>query len=362
MVKKFSEFLNESSDSDYLLYYALDFDDNILYMPTVIHMEKKVGDEWIPTDVSTAEFAIVRNDKENYRILNNNPDDAFSEFRDNGPRGNDAFLSDVKKAISERKFGPAWNDFIECLTNGSLFAIITARGHESETMRKGVEWIIDNVLTEEQIYTMYNHLMKFAYHFSHEGDYPRILRGTPSQNELVKMYLDNCDFVGVSAPSRGGSPSNPEKAKEEALLAFKSKINKFAERLGMSAKVGFSDDDLKNVKHIEDLVDNLHHEMFPNIKEIVVKGTKDPSNITKTKRTFETQSSWSGGAGDPLSSSVMPFANFNTTVQGEVAGDSIKGVENRQDAFGDRFKKQTKFLSKMSKNILGKRKKIKKRD
>jgi len=40
--------------------------------------------------------------------------------------------------------------------------------------------------------------------------------------------------------------------------------------------VGFSDDDLGNVKHIEDLVDSLTHEQFPNIIKYVVKGTNDP--------------------------------------------------------------------------------------
>jgi hypothetical protein len=57
MVKKFNQFISESSSSDYLLYYAFDWDDNILYMPTAIRMERKEGDEWVPEDVSTAKFA-----------------------------------------------------------------------------------------------------------------------------------------------------------------------------------------------------------------------------------------------------------------------------------------------------------------
>ena len=169
--------------------------------------------------------------------------------------------------------------------------------------------------------------------------------------------MNNCDFVGVSAPSRGGSPDNPEKAKEEALLEFQQRVNDFAAKRGLMAKIGFSDDDLKNVKHIEDLVDNLSKERFPHVAEFVVKGTKDPMNITKKVKTFETQSSWGGGAGDPMSSSIMPFTNFNTTIQGEVTGNFTKGVENKQDAFGDRLNKQTKFLSKMTKNIIKKKSK-----
>jgi len=166
MIKKFNQFILESNNSDVLLYYAFDWDDNILRMPTMIRLEKRVGDEWIPTDVSTAEFAEVRSDKDNYRFLNQSPDEAFSNFRDTGPSGPGIFLEDTKKAISSSRFAPAWNDFIECLSNGSLFAIITARGHESESMRKGVEWIIDNVLTEEQLYQMYNNLLKFAYFYN----------------------------------------------------------------------------------------------------------------------------------------------------------------------------------------------------
>ena len=134
MIKKFNQFISESGPSEYLLYYAFDWDDNILFMPTVIHMERKEGDEWIPEDVSTAKFAQVRSDKENYRLLNDSPEDAFSDFRDNGPKGPMAFIEDAKKAVSTGKFGPAWKDFVECLSSGSLFAIITARGHESPTM------------------------------------------------------------------------------------------------------------------------------------------------------------------------------------------------------------------------------------
>lgn len=352
MVKKFNQFITES-ESGYLLYYAFDWDDNILYMPTVIHMERKEGDKWIPEDVSTSKFAEVRNDKENYRLA----DDAFSNFRDNGPAGPGVFLEDVKKAISQGKLGPAWNDFIECLTNGSLFAIITARGHESETMREGVAWIVDNVLTEEQIYSMYNHLVMFAYHFSPDKaeSAEKILTGKPSNNKLVREYLDSCEFVGVSAPSRGGSPANPEKAKEDALMEFKQRVNDFAARRGKKAKIGFSDDDLKNVKHIEDLIDNLSKERFPHIAEFIVKGTKDPENITKKVRVFESKLNETSHQTPGLESSVLKFTQF-----GNMAAQlNPQGPDQRQDDFANQFKRQTKYLTKTSKDILGKNKKKK---
>jgi hypothetical protein len=347
MIKGFTQFITEKSDGKYLLYYAFDWDDNILNMPTVIHMDKLIDGEWIPTDVSTAEFAQVRTDKENWRIINNDPVEAFSEFRDIGPRGEMAFLEDVKKAIELKQFGPAWIDFIECLSNGSLFSIITARGHESNTMRKGVEWIIDNVLSEDGVFEMYNNLLKFAYFYREEEKFDRVLKGKPSENSLIKLYLDNCDFVGVSAPSRGGTPDNPEKAKEEALLSFKDRINKLSGTIGAKAMIGFSDDDLGNVKHIEDLIDNLNHEQFPNIIKYVVKGTKDPQNITKKVRDIE-QFTETSHQTPGLESSVMAFTQFNNMTNRLYP----KGPEGRQDDFQNQKRRQTEFLAKNSKEIL----------
>jgi len=296
-----------------IFYYSFDFDDNILYMPTKIHMEKLVDGEWVHTPVSTSRFAEVRNDSQNWRILEGNPDKAFAEFRDNGPRGVTAFLQDVKKAVSDGKFGPAWYDFVECLTNGSLFSIITARGHEPEGMILGIEYIIDEVLTQEQQFLMYNNLLKFTYLYGKEKDYPRIPKGLMSKSKLVQDYIENCDFVGVSAPSRGGSPSNPEVAKEKALLSFKEKIDRFASGAGLKATIGFSDDDAKNVKHIEDLIDNIHHERFPNIIQFTLKGTKNPDDITKKvwKKTTESNS----GNFDGMQANVIPFTKWNNMTQ-----------------------------------------------
>lgn len=347
MVKKF----NEYNKSDLiLLYYALDWDDNILFMPTKIHMDQLVNDEWIPVSISTAEFADVRSDKQNWRIRNNNPDEAFSEFRDTGERGDIAFIEDVKKAVASQKLGPSWDDFIECLQNGSIFSIITARGHEKDPMKSGVEWIIDNVLTDDQLYEMYNNLLKFSYLYKTDDNLERILKGKPSNNTLVQKYLDSCDYIGVSAPSRGGSPDNPEIAKEEALMSFKSKIDKFASDLGVKAKIGFSDDDLGNVQQVEQLIDNLDHEQFPNIIHYVVKGTKNPDSITKKIKTISETSHQATG----LESSIMPFTQFNNMTNRL----NPKGPD-RQDDFANKMRREVEFVVKNSKEIIEQEKKKK---
>jgi hypothetical protein len=347
MIKKFRNF-NESIDKT-LLYYAFDFDDNILYMPTKIHMEELIDGEWVHKAVSTSQFAVVRKDRDRWRILHNAPSEAFSEFRDVGPRGRDAFIDDVKEALRENKYAPSWDDFIECLVNGSIFAIITARGHEDSVIREAIEWIIDNELSEDQVYEMYNNLLKFSYIFGDEDDNDRILRGQPSKNSLVSKYLDNCDYVGVSAPSRGGDPQNVELAKEEALLEFKRKINNFARSVGYKASIGFSDDDIGNYKHISELVDKITNEQFPYITKYVVKYTKDPDNIDKKIRLNETSNQAPG-----MESSVMPFTQFNN-----MTNRLYPSGANRQDDFFNQIRRQGDYLAKTSEELFKDENKIK---
>jgi hypothetical protein len=214
-----------------LHYWAFDWDDNILHMPTNILMDKKEED-WSPVEVSTSEFAVVRNDKENYRLRNNNPTEAFSQFKDTGPRGKEAFIEDVKSALYSKEFGPSWDKFITCLTDGAVFAIITARGHEPETIKLAVEYIIDSVLSEDEQYLMYNNCLKHSYFFDKDTEFERISKGALSKTNLVKAYLNHCDFYGVSSQTFANefgeaSASNPEVAKEMALEKFIEKCNEY---------------------------------------------------------------------------------------------------------------------------------------
>ena len=40
--------------------YSFDWDDNILFMPTKIKLEKKDGLNWVPINVSTEEFCRIK--------------------------------------------------------------------------------------------------------------------------------------------------------------------------------------------------------------------------------------------------------------------------------------------------------------
>lgn len=278
------------------LAYAFDWDDNILYMPTSIIV---INDKNEEVNMSTNDFAKYRNligkKKFKYKghIITGYPkdekgnidfDSAYRNFRDFSKEN--IFLKDTIKAIKEKKFGPSWDDFIECLTGGSIFAIITARGHLEHTIREAIEWIIDNFLSESQKSEMHSNLLKFAYLFKEGEDFERIYKGKLSQNKLTEIYLNNCEYIGISSPKRGGVPDNPEKEKEIALLEFKKKVNDFAKKIGTKAKLGFSDDDIENINHITKVIKDINNEDYSWIKEIVIKKTHG-GKIDKYVKTME---------------------------------------------------------------------------
>jgi len=282
-------------ENNILLYYIFDVDDNLLNMSTEIIVLNNEGQE---VGIETHDFRSYRNIigskefeykgniivgyplKDDGSVDNNRAYKNFMDYPDS-----EIFMEDVIKALSNNQQGPAWDDFIECLTNGSMFSIITARGHEDDKIREVIEYIINNELSEDQKHLMYNNLLKFSYIFKGEHDnFNNFPSSILTENKLVKKYLNSCDYIGVSSPSRGGQPDSVEMAKGKAIIEFKNKINNFGKRVGMKVKLGFSDDDLKNVKHIEDLFKQVNHEEFSNIIQYTVKNTNDPNNITKTIR------------------------------------------------------------------------------
>ena len=242
-------------------YYAFDWDDNIVHMPTKIMLKTEDGDE---IGMSTDDFAEYRHD------LGKNPiqykgetivgfaDNPFRNFRTEGDKD---FLIDAMRA----KEGPAFDDFREAINNGSIFSIITARGHNPETLKQAIYNYIISGFNGIDKNMLIKNLKKYRT-FVDEDEM--------SDDELIKSYLELNKYHPVSFGDEEGA-ANPEELKVKAMEDFVSYIKGMAGILNKRAfikndisnnfipdiSIGFSDDDMKNVevmsKHFKDKPDNI---------------------------------------------------------------------------------------------------------
>ena len=234
-------------------YYAFDWDDNLMYMPTKIYLKDEGGNS---VGMSTEDFAEYRSEvgKEPFEYEGHTivgfDDDAFRDFKVTGDK---KFLVDAMKAPT----GPAWDDFVEAVNNGSIFAIVTARGHTPSVLKNGVYNLIKknkHGLSEKELV---KNLRKYR-DISDEEDM--------TDDELVRTYLEMCKWHPVTFGE--GSAANPEELKVSAMKQFMEYVRNLSQRLQEKAYmknkisnyftpfIGFSDDDLKNVetmkKHFDD--------------------------------------------------------------------------------------------------------------
>jgi hypothetical protein len=258
---KINEGFDESGTPD-MKYYAFDWDDNVVHMPTKIILKTEDGDE---VGMSTDDFAeyrhIIGKEPFNYKgdVIVGYTEEPFKNFQTPGDKN---FLIDAMRA----KLGPAFDDFREAINGGSIFSIITARGHNPETLKQAVyNYIIDgfNGINKDELV---KNLRKYR-DIAGEEDM--------TDDELIKTYLDMNRFHPVSYNDPEGA-ANPEEAKVRALEKFVDYVRKMVLKLNkkgiikkdisnnfIPAKptIGFSDDDIRNVevmkKHFKDKPDNI---------------------------------------------------------------------------------------------------------
>ena len=267
-------------------YYIFDWDDNILHMPTRIHMEKLSGDgKWIPLLVSTSVFSLIRNDTRNYRPPNGNWPAAFVEFQDYTTENENSFLRDTRLALErvlskKEPPAPSFQTFRHSLIEGRLFAIVTARGHASQTLRKGVQMFIDNVLTSSEKEEMLANLRGYRQRFDKIEQF-----GT--DEEELDYYLSLNHYCAVTSPHFSTQLAcaesdiiSPEARKQVAIRNFVEHIVRIltqrAPGFQQPVSVGFSDDDQANVAAVENYLRSELARHFPDIK-FVVYDTSDPA-------------------------------------------------------------------------------------
>lgn len=269
-----------------LKYYIFDWDDNILRMPTYIHLERRLRDgSWVPHLVSTALFSVIRNDTVNYRPPGGDWEKAFVEFRDPAERTESKFLADARTAIDRllggvEKQPPSFNTFRKILREGRIFAIVTARGHDPATLRKGVEMFIDRILTDAEKAQMVRSLRGWI--VCYEG---AEANAALTDEQVVDNYLSMNRYHAVTNPAfiaavkAQGTPGaeRSETRKQFAILDFLDWLFRMIERIDARKpiSVGFSDDDPGNVAAVADFIRHHLAERFPSVK-FVVYDTSDP--------------------------------------------------------------------------------------
>ena len=288
-------YINEAVWERDFKFYIFDWDDNILHMPTKIVMEPLgVDGVWKEVELSTSIFALVRGDTEHYRPPSNGGwQRAFANFSDDGEQGdNNRFLADTLFALSKvcagEKPTPSYNTFKKTLIEGRLFAIVTARGHEPETIRNAVRLFIDYGLSPLEKMTMLSNLRgyrkwldkveQFGTDEEEISYYLNMCRYSPVTNDGFWQIMAN-DPIYKEKLAFATSVSKPELAKEFAIRDFVEHVYHTLKRTGALHKpiaIGFSDDDKGNVRSAVKYIQNELSKRFEGIK-FVVYDTSDKS-------------------------------------------------------------------------------------
>ena len=247
MKKEFKEGISETSTPD-MKYYAFDWDDNIMMMPTKIILKGENGED---VKMNTEDFATYRGKigKEPFEYDGSIVVDFSKEpFINFGVKGDKQFLIDSMVAET----GPAWSDFVEAINGGSIFAIITARGHTPSIMKEACYNLIISNRDGLDSKQLVKNLEKYR-NLSDEEILP--------ENEMIREYLDLCRFYPVSYGEN--SAASPEQGKINALREFIEYVKQMGSELHKKAflknkvsnkfnpMVGFSDDDLRNLEKIK---------------------------------------------------------------------------------------------------------------
>jgi hypothetical protein len=256
-------------------YYAFDWDDNLLFMPTSIILLSDKDDE-VP--MSTEDFAEHRQQigKEPFNYKGTAiVDFAPNPFRNFRSEGDKRFVLDSLLAQP----GPSWNDFVECINGGSIFAIITARGHNPKTLKEAVYNLIMSNHLGINSKTLSGNLKRYR-NLGGDVNVEDKTISTLTKNELNE-YLNLCRFEPVTFGD--GDASNPEEGKIKAMRNFIVYCKEMAQEIGEKAFfkndivnneiepiIGFSDDDERNIEKMKGFLEK-EYEKNP-VKTYLTKG------------------------------------------------------------------------------------------
>lgn len=236
-------------------FYFFDFDDNVAYLTTpIVIFHKETGAEkflssgdWAEHNAKIGKEGLYRN----YTVDYNDEIGSFRFFRDQKlsfvdriTRKKQTFLEDVAQALEKRDYSwkaPSWNCFYHATFNHRPMSVITARGHDQETIRKGI-----NLMVNEG-------------HIPHS---PNFLSIYPVTNPDIRIELGDVSLKASVAELKRAAI---RESVEEAIKVY-----------GYSDhhRFGMSDDDEGNIELITEEMKSLKQK-YPEMSFFVIQVYKD---------------------------------------------------------------------------------------
>ncbi|MBT3405261.1 hypothetical protein HN832_04770 [archaeon] len=225
--------------------YSFDLDDNLLKLPTKVFLEDAKGNL---KEFSTLNFEKIRPQMKKLGFKTNS--NSFKSFEDNKQ-----FLKDIEKAT----LAGSWKNIETCLVkHASIFAIITARRHNPETLKQGIKRAILKNFSKEQ-------LEKFSKKFIEKYSIKKIGNQKFSE-KILDQYLELCKFYPVNNPEikKQFNSEDTSELKSFAFADFQKYINNHVkENFGAETKIkiGFSDD---SITHLNKMINEIlkEHGLF----------------------------------------------------------------------------------------------------
>lgn len=217
--------------------FIYDWDDNIMFMPSILRLERFTRGKWIRVRVTPNQWSKIKNNDN----IRNFGDESFFDFYDDP-----TFIKQLSEAIYGFDFGPSYDSFKQTLINGDDFAILTARGHSREIMITGVMMLIFRTFGENDIMKMIKKV----------GD--------------IGLYLSGQEYFTVHSDSFNErfSTTNTTSTKNKKAIALHEYIHtkiKYYCYDYNDFQVLFSDDDVDNVEAATNLFYNLKV-IHPNVE------------------------------------------------------------------------------------------------
>ena len=127
-------------------FYFFDIDENILHLPTRVHLlNTMTGEERPMRQHEYEEIKAYLGVPGLWEDWADPPARAYREFADGQDRnGEEYLLRDVRRALDTANWrGPSWKIFKYAVLKRRPIAIITARQHSRETIKAGIKLLVD---------------------------------------------------------------------------------------------------------------------------------------------------------------------------------------------------------------------------